>query len=322
MDLKKLLFPKQRYIESLIKRYAIFSDNEKNVRIAPIRSIFHKEKLSMLSEGIQARIFKHKDYSWVIKEGKWDLQLELFGTGKIPINAILAEKVMNFFSFTFRPHLKEVLRQYNLYLTFSKYFGYFEKKDSFYHPQIESLLTEQRHIRNSMLYYKPELEKHFNFKINPKIDSILLSENRFHNFLPKEYLLYGPSISTENANNLTYYIIQEFIEGVNLDKLDETNLQPKSTEQIILLLYLILLLDYQKGLLPDTRPKYLISQMYNWLLKTDNIKITKDNDVKFIDTRWLWNRNDNFIKRGLIIPEIIENLAKGYINFLLDSLSI
>jgi predicted DNA-binding transcriptional regulator len=80
-------------------------------------------------------------------------------------------------------------------------------------------------------------------------------------------------------------------------------------------------MDYQTGLLPDTRPKYLISQMYNWLLRTDNIRISeKNNDLMFIDTRWLWDRNANFIKRGTIIPEMIENLAKGYINLLLEEL--
>jgi hypothetical protein len=318
MDLKKYIFPKQKYTESLIRRYAIYSTDEQAIKIAPTRSIFDMAKLERMSSGLQARVFKHKEFNWVIKEGRWDLEVDFFGTGKIPLNIKLMEKFLGLFSFSFRPRLKEVLRQYNLYLKFAEYFGFFEKKGDYFHPNINEIHSSQRHLRNSLLYFKPEIEKHFHFKINDKIDSILLSDVRFHNFLPKEYLLYGKSLSPENGAHYTYFIVQDFIAGTNLDKLDETDLPENTTKQLIVLLYLILLMDYQIGLLPDTRPKYVISQMYNWLLKTDNIMIS-NNDVKFIDTRWLWDKNDNFVKRGLIIPEMIENLAKGYINFLLDN---
>jgi hypothetical protein len=225
------------------------------------------------------------------------------------------------FSFSFLPHLPEIMRQYKLYLTFAQYFGFFANKNSYYHPSLDMMVSEQRHIRNSLLFYKPELEKHFKIKFNSKLDSILLSDDRFHNFLPKEYLIYGKSISPENKNELTYFIIQDFVKGTNLNKMDETSLSTPLTKQIIVFLYLILLMDYQAGLIPDTRPKYLIAQIYNWLFRTDNIIVTQ-NEVKFIDTRWLWDKNSNLIKRGLIIPEMIENLAKGYINFLLDSLEL
>jgi hypothetical protein len=320
MGLKKYLFPKQKYSEKLIQRYAIYTPDEKSVKIAPTRTIFDPSKLELLSGGMQARVFKHKEFDWIIKEGRWDLELDLFGTGKMPINIKFMEKALSLFSFSFTPKLKEVIRQYDLYLKFAQYFGFFDKKGSYFHPNLELMVSAQRHLRNSLLYYKPELEKHFKFKINSKIDSILLSDLRLHNFLPKEYLLYGKSISKENKDQLTYFIVQDYVEGVNLNKLDETALPPEITKQIIVLLYLILLMDYQIGLLPDTRPEFVIIQMYNWLLKTENI-IVSDKDVKFIDTRWLWDKNDNFIKRGTIIPEMIENLAKGYINFLLEGLN-
>jgi hypothetical protein len=321
MDLKKYLFPQQKYTENIIRRFAIYTPNKKSVRVAPISKIFDINKLEKLSAGIQARIYKHKDFNWVIKEGRWDLEFDLFGTGNMPVNVRIMEKLMGLFSFTFTPSLDKTLEQYESYLKFIQYFGYFDKKNSYVHPNLDMILDTQRHFRNSLLFYKPELEKHFNFKINSKIDSLLISDLRLHNYLPKEYLLYGKSFSPENKGKLTYFIIQDFIPGKNLNQLDETSLPHRTTKQLIIMLYIILLMDYQTGLLPDTRPKYLISQMYNWLLRTDNIRISeKNNDLMFIDTRWLWDRNANFIKRGTIIPEMIENLAKGYINLLLEEL--
>jgi len=86
-----------------------------------------------------------------------------------------------------------------------------------------------------------------------------------------------------------------------------------------LMIYLILLMNYQIHLVPDTRPRYPILQVGNWLTKTDNIIATEDK-IKFIDTRWFWDYNSNPIKRGLIIPDMIINLAKSYINVLLNEL--
>jgi len=78
------------------------------------------------------------------------------------------------------------------------------------------------------------------------------------------------------------------------------------------LVYLILLMNYQIHLVPDTRPRYPLLQVNNWLTKTDNIILSKD-DIKFIDTRWLWDYNSNIIKRGVVIPDMILNISKSYI---------
>jgi len=319
-DLKTFFSPKNILTEQMFRRYSIFSTDEKLVRIAPTLSMFERSKLEPISQGIMSRVYKMKDKDWVVKEGRYDLDIELFGDKRLPLSATLMEKFYNLFSQSFKPTLKGTLDQYRYYLKFVEYFGFFSTPESYFHPNLATIHSVQRHLRNSLLFYKPEIEKHFKFNLNDKIDEILLSDSRLHNFLPKEYLFYGKSISPQNKGRDTSFIVQAFVKGNVIHDVDETNLPIENTRQLILLLYLILLMDYQTGLLPDTRPKYMATQAYDWLLKTENIMLSKDG-IKFIDTRWMWDRNTNFVKRGFIIPEMIENLAKGYINFLLDSIS-
>src|SRR6185295_12770852 len=94
------------------------------------------------------------------------------------------------------------------------------------------------------------------------------------------------------------FIVQEFVEGKLLHDYKEGSIDTKTDHQLVLLVYLILLMNYQIGLIPDTRPRYPMTQVYNWLTKTDNI-IVSNKGVMFIDTRWLWEYKANYIKRGL-----------------------
>lgn len=320
ISLKQILHPKQVYMENLIRRFAIYTLNPEDVRVTPIHSLFNPDKLLFLSMGLMSRVFKHTDYPLVVKEGRWDLDFELWKGARVPLSANLLEKTLKIFSWSYRPKIEEVLKQYGYFLTFIEYFGYFEDKNSFYHPEIDKIHSAQRHLRNSLLYYKPDVEKYFKFKINPKIDEILLSDSRKHNFVIKEYLLYGKSISKENKGNNTSYVVQDFVDGQVLHDIDNTSQPVEITRQLIVLLYLLLLMDCQTGILPDSRPKYFAIQAYDWLLKTDNIMLTKKQGIKFVDTRGFWIKRGNLFRRGIIIPEMMENLAKGYINFLLDSL--
>jgi hypothetical protein len=97
---------------------------------------------------------------------------------------------------------------------------------------------------------------------------------------------------------------------------DEKTLTQDTKKQMVLLVYLILLMNYQIHLVPDTRPRYMLLQVNNWLTKTDNIMLN-NKEVKFIDTRWLWDYKSNIIKRGLIIPDMIINISKTYLTELL-----
>lgn len=314
----KFFSQKGSNFENLLKRYAIYSPEQTSLRLAPTKRMFPTAQLRFISSGLQARVYKIRDIDWVVKEGRWDLDLNFFGDTKLPLSANLSSKLLSLFSFTFLPTRKEILRQYKAYLKFVQYFGYFTDIKDYYHPNLELINNAQTNIRESLLFYKDELESYYKIKLNPRIDEILSSEVRFHNFLPKEYLLIGQSISPENKNKDTFFIVQQFIKGSLLHDEDIQKLDVKIRKQMVLLIYLILLMNMQIHIVPDTRPRYPILQIGNWLMKTDNIIVNNDM-VKFIDTRWFWDTKANFIKRGAVIPSMIINLAKLNINEILKN---
>jgi hypothetical protein len=320
MNFKSWLFPKRNRFENTLKLYAVFSPENSNIKMAPTHRLFNPKDLSYISSGINARVFKMKNSDWVVKEGRWDLDINLFGDAKLPLPAQLTEKLLSIFSFTLLPSIKEILRQYKAYLKFVQYFGYFEKDDSYYHPNKDLIFNAQKNIRDSLVFYRDDLEKHYKIDLGPDIDRILNSEVKYHNFLPKEYLLVGKSISKENRNKTTYFIVQEYVKGTLMHDYDDSTLSPEIRSQLILLVYLILLMNYQIHLVPDTRPRYPIIQIDNWLTKTDNIMLN-NKEVKFIDTRWLWDYNSNIIKRGLFIPDMIVNISKSYLIELLKDIN-
>ena len=319
MKFKDLFFPKNKRFEFLLSRYAIYTPELTAIKLAPANRLFDTRKMHFISMGLQARVFKLRGLDWVVKEGRWDLDLNLFGPAKLPLPAELTEKILNVFSFTFQPDNKEILRQYKAYLKFSQYFGYFLTEDDYYHPNLELISNAQKNIRESLGFYKDDLEQYYKIKFHPNIDKVINSNTRYHNFLPKEYLLTGKSISPENKGRNTFYIVQQFVKGELLHDVNSRDYPQEVKKQLALLVYLILLMRYQINLVPDTRPRYPIMQLNNYLTKTDNIILCQD-QVKFIDTRWFWDIKSNFIKRGLIIPDLIINLSKNYINVLLNEL--
>jgi hypothetical protein len=321
MDLKNFLLPQGKRMEYLLRKYAIYTPDKSKVILAPTQRLFPKEELEYFSEGIQARIFKSRKLDLVVKEGRWDLDLKLFPGSKLSLPANITEKALKLFSYSFLPDLKEVLRQFKGYLRFVQYFGYFKDEKDFYHPNLELIMNAQQNIRESLSFFVEDLERYHRIKFAPGLEEILNSDMKYLNFLPKEYLLYGKSISPENNGRDTYYIIQEFVKGDLLHDVDDRLLPPDIKKQMILMVYLMLLMDYQIHLVPDTRPRYPLLQAYNFLTKTDNIIVTKNNGIKFIDTRWFWDRKSNFIKRGLLIPDMIIGLAKKYINILLEDVN-
>ncbi len=302
-------------IETILKEKAIYSP--KKFIKTDIEKIVELEDLTQIGMGMMSRVYKVKRKDWVVKEGRWDLHLDVAGTNaKIPFPIETAEKLLdNTFSLTFLPKKEEILRQYDLYLKFAKYFGYFTPDTDYHHPRKESLFKQQQEIRNTLTDYIPEIQKKYLFKINKKITKVLKSEEAFHNFLPKEYLLAGKSICPENKEKVTYYIFQEYIKGDLLHDVKYKDLPKKDLYQLIVLIYLIILMEYQIGILPDTRPRHPF-EVYNWLTKTDNI-IKTDAGMKYIDTRWFWHSRGNIATRGVLLPNFIKTLAAFYINYLL-----
>lgn len=292
--------------EQQLRKHAIYTADE--LTTAPIAKLLKGKTLEFIGSGLNARVFKLKDSDWVIKEGKWDVKVDITFI-KLPLPAVLLEKVAGLFKFVFLPRQKVISQQYRDYIAFAGYFGYFPNDQVYSHPQREMIFNLQRNIRNSLIDYVPHVEHTYQIKIPNKVLEILSSDIRFHNFLPQEYLLMGTSLSPENQGKPTYFIVQKFIKGKLMHDVDLSQVNGKLRQQLILFAYLELLMNAQVEMIPDTRPRSPL-ESFNWLTKTDNIIVTEKAGLVFIDTRWMWRIRSNLIARGFIIPELAINQAK------------
>jgi len=304
-------------LEEKLKQLAVYSPEK--YKEADITQIITELGLNVEKKymGQLSRVYRVHDTPWMIKEARWDLSVELFAGTQLPFPVMMTSRIMKMFSFTFLPDKKEILNQYGMYLEFVQYFGYFKDEKAYYHPNRELIFNSQRNIRETLLFFKPQLERMYKVKFNPKLDKILSSNVKYLNFLPKEYLIIGKSISPENKGKVTSLIFQEFIKGNVLRDFPQDKLSRKHKEQLILMIYLLLLMHMQVNLIPDTRPRYHVFEAYDWLTRTDNIMVSKERLV-FIDTRWFWDTEANIIKKGIIIPSLVLNKAKMTINMLLE----
>lgn len=274
-------------------------------------------KRKLIGKGVFSRAFLLENYNIVMKEGRWDLDLNLWGEVFMPLPSTPLQNVMKYMNFNFQPTKKEFVRQYRMYVKFMEYFGYFQNDNDYFHPELESIKKGQKEMRSKLKGYRPILEDRFQFSIPKEVNNILDSDTVLTNFIPKEFTFYSQSISKENKGNKTSYIFQEFIKGKPLCDFDMEDLPKKTRDKIILFLYLVLVMNYETDYIPDTRPKYPILQFAAWFHKTENIIISDEGEVKFIDTRWMWERKSNLVKRGVLIPEMILLSSKFYLNYLL-----
>lgn len=304
-------------IEDYIRENAIYSQDD--FVETDLTDLLSDYELKLIGLGLHGRVYRVVGTKWVIKEGRWDLSMEVIKNVKLPIPRKLLEIVLKPFDFLLLPSKKEILKQYKEYLMFSQYFGYFSSDKVYYHPNRELIYQTQKNTRDSLILFKPELEKKYKIQFHKNLDEILSSKTKYHNFLPKEYLLAAPSISKENKGKVTSFIFQEFVKGKMLRDTKDSELNKKHKKQLVLLCYLILLMHYQVNWIPDTRPRYPLFEAYNWLTRTDNIISSKDKLI-FIDTRWFWDSKNNLIKRGVIIPSLVIKRTKKTIQALLKEL--
>ncbi len=308
-------------LEHWLRLHAIYDPAD--VHPAPMRELLDCHTFDALADGLQARVFRIRDEPWVVKEGRWDMDFHLFKNVKVAIPAKLTETVWKQFSQTFLPTEEEIGRQYGLYLQFAEFFGYFEPRDGsapYFHPRLERLVELQRDVRRTLTQKIPDIEADYGIELAGRIEPILEGPFRHHNFLPKEYLLMGEPLSPQNRGQQTFFVFQEYIAGTHVHDLDLGNIDAATRDQCILFLILLLLTHRERQLLPDTRPRYPVLQAFDWLTKTDNIILSADG-LKFIDTRWFWETDSNFVKRGLFLPEVVIGQAKGLLKQLMQEKS-
>ncbi|MCA9376847.1 hypothetical protein H6763_01410 [Candidatus Nomurabacteria bacterium] len=264
-----------------------------------------------LSKGMNTRAYLTNDERWVVKEGRWDLDISFFKNLNIQVPASMTESFLSAFKLYFLPNPDVIIRQFNDYLLFSEYFGYFDHRFPT-NERYDRTRDKQRALRSHLDEQLVKASEFYAFdldqKVYDRISSVLDT-----NLLPAEFLLYSGSISEENSGNDTYYIVQEYVRGELFHDADELEAPDIVQAKLLLVAVLVLVMAMLEDKVPDMRPRYMMGESRDWFGLTDNV-IVNDTEVFFVDTRWLWDLKGNFVQRGLFIPEITIESAKRFIH--------
>lgn len=126
--------------ETLFRKYQITSLSDYGKK--DFHTVCKKCEYELLGKGFFSRAFKIHQARWVIKEGRWDIDIPLiFGTKSIHGQPL--QKLLSPFSYKFLPSKEESWRQYQEYLLLARYFGYFDESFSYY-PAFEDITAFQR----------------------------------------------------------------------------------------------------------------------------------------------------------------------------------
>lgn len=126
--------------ETLFRKYQITSLSDYGKK--DFHTVCKKCEYDLLGKGFFSRAFKIHQARWVIKEGRWDIDIPLiFGTKSIHGQPL--QKLLSPFSYKFLPSKEESWRQYQEYLLLARYFGYFDESFSYY-PAFEDITAFQR----------------------------------------------------------------------------------------------------------------------------------------------------------------------------------
>ncbi len=280
------------------------------LREAPVADILAPYTLRPIGAGLQSRIFRVEGIPWVLKEGRWDLEFPLSSGLSIPLYAQAVADWLKPTGFTFLPTDDHIAGQLREYRHLERFLGWGSDEPA--------LAADQRAIRAGLTTALPEIEAFYGITFAQTLSHLVLSPLSETNFLPREYVLLGRSISPQNKGKRTSFVFQEFVTGTPLHDVNVETLSENHRRQLALFLFLLLLLHARTGRVPDTRPRYPLTQGYDWLTKTDNLFVTKDG-LKLIDTGWLWTADDSMIRRGLLIPEMTIGAATSTLQKLLFS---
>lgn len=300
--------------EETLRQYAYYGHGS-ILKPAPVKEMLEGFNLRLVGKGHFSRVYLIENMEWVVKEGRWDLDLELLSKLVVPLHAKMTEDFLSIFRMKFLPSEEQIIDQYNKYLDLSKYVGFFNQSSQYYHPQRDKILSFQKEFRSHLPLYIDLVEKEYNLKLNPA-KSAQIVENaslREHNFLPKEYLLYGEAMHPSAKGKNSSFIFQQLVSGNPLHDISPNELGERVRLQLILFVVSILTLIATKGFVPDLRPKNLLSEANDWMWKTENLFINPLGP-KLVDTRWLWSISDNLVKRGFLIPELTISSLKKFLN--------
>lgn len=286
-------------LEEVLKKHTVST----GVPIPEIETaeLLDPHHLALFGNGIFNRVYTFREEPWILKEGRWDIELPLTNNIILPVPAKTLNAGLRKLSGEFLPTREEIERQHDVYIRAAKFLGVGALDQDLAKKQIE--------LRNALANSIEQIEQHYKFSLPKNLPKLLTTNLRFHNFLPKEYIAIGTSIAPANKERKTSLIFQEFISGNPLYKVDLPTQPENIQHQMILFALLTLFMAKEENILPDTRPYTLLGAGADWLTKTDNIVVSEEG-LRFVDTRWHWETRPKSIRRGIIIAPLIIRSAQ------------
>ncbi len=328
------------FIKYLRKNSVNSPDNFNFADKSPLSLPF--DNIEYVGQGIFNKVYKVNvggDY-WIIKEGRYDLSLPVLKSAWLPLPKSLVAWVYSLFNVKIMPTHEAALEQFSEYVLLSRYFGFFHKKAA--HSVVgfdPTIIETQRSVRSALKqsileedeFAEIVLASVKSFRNYHKIRDIV-SNNKYlnSNFLPKEYLILSTSSGIKRffkkltKRRETYYIVQDLVEGDPLSKITDAQLV-ENTELISRMIVFILLslyMVFHESRIIDSRPEGMLSGINDWFGKTGNIIVQLEkSDLKFIDTRWLHNKDGNLIQRTILAPELIQEAMSKYLQKYVDMIA-
>lgn len=154
---KKMISSSNMKLQQLFEKYQI--QNYTDYDTKDFREVCEKCSYTFLGKGFFSRAFKVEGENWVIKEGRWDIDIPLiFGTKSIHGQPL--QKLLSPFSYKFLPSKEESWRQYQEYLLLARYFGFFDESYAYY-PEFESIIAFQTGLRTNISIFHDILRQRF-----------------------------------------------------------------------------------------------------------------------------------------------------------------
>jgi len=271
-------------------------------------------KIKSMKGGMHTYVTKvwDKNSVWAIKEGRSDSFIPISKNFEFPVNREFWDMLLSPLGLDIMPNDDKIAKELREYFLVAKYLGYFDKERFKVLGDNEFIIDEQKQLRKDL----------FNFdKKDSEIASLVkrLLNNNFekskilkkaickkgiidYNFLVKEFVIL--SKPTKSKFEKTFYIIQEWAEGHPLSDSIEEDFSKKVLGRLIVFIILSLFLFEQEQKVIDTRGSGVFNT--NWFEETENVVINTDTDeVKFIDTRSLWDLTGNFIEKGIFSSDML-----------------
>ncbi|HEC63875.1 MAG TPA: hypothetical protein ENI23_01120 [bacterium] len=249
--------------------------------------------------------------SWAIKEGRTAADFPLFKQLDIPLNYEFWNAFSGPLGFDLMPKGERVTKELREYFLLAKYLGFFIE-DFKVLGDNDHVRSEQKKLRKELLNFdkkKSELGSLVlrlidNDSKKPSLLKKAISSPKVykHNFLVKEYVIFGAPRKAKTKK--TYFIVQEWVEGDTLEQTLEEDMSKEIYGRLLVFIILSLHLFEQEQKLVDMRGKSLVNT--NWFVRTENIIVNiETEDVKFIDTRWLWDMTGNFVEKGILSADMV-----------------